>query len=283
MERVMRGLIFSGVVRSALIAASAFLMPQPIAAQGAGDLLVAPTRLELQGFRGKEIVLNNIGAETATYRISVELRRMTPDGQLVEVDPAQASEAEKLAQEMIVFAPKRVTLEPNQPQSIRVGVRPPATLPDGEYRVHLLFRAIPKPKPVTEAKTDVGGIAIELRPIYGITIPVFVRNGQLAAQAGISNVHLVTAEGKQGVALDLTRAGNRSVFGDIKVFKPGQADPVIVGRGFAVYPEVDHRSVILTAPEGFTGSLAGPVKIQYVERDDEMLGKVLAETEVTLR
>ena len=279
----MRGIGFGGIVGFALAAASACLMPVPAAGQGAGDLLVAPTRLELQGFRGTEVVLNNIGTETATYRISVELRRMTPDGQLVEVDPAQVTDAEKIAQDMIVYAPKRVTLQPNQPQSIRVGVRPPEKLPDGEYRVHLLFRAIPQPKPITEAKSETSGIAIELRPVYGITIPVFVRSGQLAAQAGISNVHLVDAHGKQAVQLDLTRTGNRSVFGDIRIYKPGQADPVIVGRGFAVYPEVDHRSVILTAPEGYAGSLAGPVKIQYVERDDELLGKVLAETEVTLR
>src|SRR5438093_13322248 len=64
-------------------------------AEGPGDLLVAPTRLELNGFRGTEVVLNNIGSETATYRISVELRRMAADGDLVDVDVAQANDTEK--------------------------------------------------------------------------------------------------------------------------------------------------------------------------------------------
>jgi hypothetical protein len=64
------------LLRSAGIAAacvSAALAAAP--ASAAGDLLVAPTRLELDGFRGTEVVLNNIGSEAATYRISLELRR----------------------------------------------------------------------------------------------------------------------------------------------------------------------------------------------------------------
>ena len=52
---------------------------------GIGDLLVAPTRIVLDGRKGAEVILNNIGDEPATYRVSVEFRRMTPDGGLVDV------------------------------------------------------------------------------------------------------------------------------------------------------------------------------------------------------
>lgn len=277
-KRTIHSLFWSGVA-----AATFSLGGAPALAQGAGDLLVAPTRLELVGFRGTQVILNNIGAETATYRISLEFRRMKPDGDLVEIDAANASATEKIAEQMIVYAPRRVTLEPNQPQSIRVGVRPPPGLPDGEYRAHMLFRAIPKPTPAGQSKPTDGGIAIELKPIYGITIPVFVRAGNLAAEAGISNARLTTEQGKQLVTFDLTRTGNRSVFGDVRVFKPGQSDPLIVAKGMAVYPEIDRRTVRLAAPAGFVGTLAGPAKIQFVERNDEGTGKVLAEADVVLR
>lgn len=255
---------------------------QPAAAEGAGDLLVAPTRLELNGFRGTEVVLNNIGSATATYRISLELRRMTPDGDLVDVDPATANEAEKTALEMIAYAPRRVTLEPNQPQQIRVGVRPPANLPDGEYRVHMLFRAIPDPRPVTQEAAQTSGISIDLRPIYGVTIPVIVRAGQLSAQTSISDAKLVTINGRQGVSFELTRTGTRSVYGDVRLVRKG-ASPLLLSRGVAVYPEITHRTVALPAPEDFTGSLAGPGTLQYVERSDDGSSKVLAEAEVVLR
>jgi P pilus assembly chaperone PapD len=256
---------------------------QPIAAQGAGDLLVAPTRIELNGFRGTEVILNNIGIAKATYRISLEYRRMTPAGELIEVEEANITPAEKTAHDMIAFAPRRVTLEPNQPQAIRVGVRPPPDLPDGEYRVHMLFNAIPEAKPAGSAPPVTDGISIELRPIYGVTIPVFVRTGQLSAEVAIANARLVSEGERHGVAFDLTRSGNRSVFGDIRILKPGHSDPVIVGRGIAVYPEVERRSVAVAAPEGFTGTLAGPAKIQYVERTPEGNGRILAEAEVVLR
>jgi P pilus assembly chaperone PapD len=271
------------LARASLSAVALCACLAPAQAEGPGDLLVAPTRLELNGFRGTEVVLNNIGTETATYRISVELRRMTPDGELVDVDPAQANNTEKLAEEMIAYAPRRVTLAPNQPQSIRVGVRPPANLPDGEYRVHLLFRAIPDPKPVTAAQNPTGGLAIELTPIYGLTIPVIIRAGQLSAQAAIAGARLTVDDGKPAVAVELTRAGNRSLYGDVQVFKPGSSNPVVVVTGVAIYAELTHRSVVLAVPDGFKGTLAGPAIIRYVERTDEGQGKLLAEAQVTLR
>lgn len=279
---MMSGILGNRAGRAVLAAMALCLGSQPLAAQGAGDLLVAPTRIELDGFRGTEVVLNNIGTERATYRISLELRRMTPDGQLDEVDPAQANAVETAALEMIAYAPRRVTLEPNQPQSIRVGVRPPENLPDGEYRAHMLFRAIPEPKPATQASTQASGISIELRPIYGVTIPVIIRAGKLSAEAGIGKVALIEEGGRKGVALELTRTGNRSLYGDLQIVKAGM-DPVVLARGVAIYPEIDRRAVSYPVPDEVSASLAGPARVQYVERTDEGTGRVLAEAEVVLR
>src|SRR6476469_8742663 len=154
-----------------LAAGTGFAAP---AEAGVGDLLVAPTRIILDGRRGTEIVLNNVGNEPATYRISVEFRRMPHDGQLADVtDPTPR---EKATADMIIYAPRRVTLAPNEPQSIRIAARPPQGLPDGEYRVHLLFRAIPPAVPVVPASADgPKGLHLQLIPIYGVTIPVIVR------------------------------------------------------------------------------------------------------------
>ena len=115
---------------AAIAACVAMIAPSPASA-GVGDLLVAPTRIVLNGSRGTEIVLSNIGDEVATYRISVELRRMKPDGTLEDV-PA-ANDREKAAQDMILYAPRRVTIAPGQPQTIRIAARAPQGLADGEY------------------------------------------------------------------------------------------------------------------------------------------------------
>ena len=68
-----------------VLLAPALMFAAPAAQAGVGDLLVAPTRIVLDGRRGTEVILNNIGDDVATYRVSVELRRMTPDGRLADV------------------------------------------------------------------------------------------------------------------------------------------------------------------------------------------------------
>ncbi len=268
------------IAPSVLAAAIAASAASPASA-GIGDLLVAPTRIVLDGRKGTEIILNNIGDEPATYRISVEFRRMTGDGNLVEV--AQPTPQEQQAADMIVYAPRRVTLAPHEPQSIRIAARPPEGLPDGEYRVHLLFRAVPPPTPVTAAAAgDTKGLRLQLTPIYGVTIPVIVRLGNLEATAGISNVKLEKQDGKSAIGLDLSRAGSRSTFGEVLVLKPGIKDPIAIQKAVAIYTELGTRHVTIPVDQSYTGDLTGPVTVEYVETYLDGNHEI-AETQAVLR
>lgn len=252
-------------------------------ADGAGgDLLVAPTRVVLDASRGTEVILNNIGAEPATYRVSLELRRMTPEGELTDVAPEDASAAERLASEMISYAPRRVVLAPNQPQAIRIRARAPAGLADGEYRAHMLFRAIPDATPVTEAQDAGNGVAISLIPIYGVTIPIIIRQGNLQATAAVTGARLDGEGEEQSLEVTLSREGDRSVYGELRVLKPGIAQPVFAARGVAVYPEVTSRRVSFQIPKELAAALAGPATIQYRE-DPDAGGALIAESQVVLR
>jgi hypothetical protein len=236
-------------------------------ARAAGDLLVAPTRVILDGSRGTEVVLNNIDDEPATYRISLELKRMTPEGGLETVDEANATPAERAALDMIRFSPRRITLPPNQPQVVRLGVRVPDGLAAGEYRAHMLFRAVPDAVAATTAAPPVGGnVAVSLKPIYGITIPVIVRVGALAADATIGKAWVEKDdESNTSFNFDLARTGNRSVYGDIAVYEPGTSKPLLSVRGIAVYAELAGRRVTLDVPPELADQLKGPVTIRYSE------------------
>ena len=269
------------ILALATAVAAPFAAPMAAASAGVGDLLVAPTRLVLDGRKGAEIILNNIGDEPATYRLSVEFRRMTPEGGLVDVDAPSAED--EAAREMIVYAPRRITLAPHQPQSVRIAARPPQGLPDGEYRVHLLFRAIPPATPVAAPGAEpVKGLRFALIPVYGVTIPVIVRLGNLEAKAGIANVRIDRKEGKPVVALDLSRSGSRSTFGEVRVLKAGVKNPIAIQKAVAVYKELSTRSVAVPVDEAFTGALAGPVTVQYVENYDDG-SHTIAETTAVLR
>lgn len=251
---------------------------------GIGDLLVAPTRIVLDGRKGAEIILNNIGEEPAAYRVSVVFRRMTEEGELVDVEQPTADD-EKAA-DMIVYQPRKVVLIPHQPQAIRIAARPPQGLPDGEYRVHMLFRAIPPATPIAAAASTEGetekGLRFQLTPVYGVTIPVIVRLGNLQATAGIANVHLESRGGKPAIGVDLSRAGQRSTFGEVRVLKAGVKNPIALQKAVAIYTEVGKRHVSVPVDDNYKGDISGPVTVQYVETFEDG-SHVLAETQTVLR
>jgi P pilus assembly chaperone PapD len=268
------------IVAASICAAPFVALPTPADA-GVGDLLVAPTRLVLDGHKGAEVILNNIGDQPATYRVSVEFRRMTEDGDLVDV-PAPTA-ADQKAEDMIIYAPRKVTLAPREPQAIRIAVRPPEGLADGEYRVHLLFRAIPPATPVAQpAGEQTKGVQFKLTPVYGVTIPVIVRLGNLQAAAGIANVHLEKKPGGESVGFDITRTGTRSTYGEVRVLKAGVKDPIAVEKGIAVYTEIGTRHVSVPVSDSFKGDLNGPVTVEYIETTDDG-SHLLAQTQAVLR
>ena len=115
------------------------------------------------------------------------------------------------------------------------------------------------------AKPASTGVSIALTPIYGITIPVIVRVGDLGAEAVIGDAWVADTADGPAFNFGLTRAGNRSVYGDIEVTRPGISEPLLVARGIAVYPEVSAREVSLRVPPELAAKLKGPVRIRYTE------------------
>jgi P pilus assembly chaperone PapD len=277
MNRWTQSIVCAGVFTASMLTVST------PAEAGIGDLLVAPTRIVLDGRKGAEVILNNIGEEPATYRVSVEFRRMTEDGGLTDV--TQPTADDQKAADMIVYAPRKVVLAPHEPQAIRIRAIPPSGLPDGEYRVHLLFRAIPPSNPVVQAaavQDQEKGLRFQLTPVYGVTIPVIVRLGNLQASARIENVRLERKGDKSLIDLDIARSGQRSTFGEVRVFKAGVKTPVALQKAIAVYTEIGVRHVAVPVADDYKGDISGPVTVQYVETFDDG-SHVLAETQATLR
>ena len=244
----------------------------------AADLLVAPTRLVLGANEGSEVLLSNKGAETATYRSSIVLKRMRPDGQTDDIREPTPEQQQLI--EMVSFAPRKVTLAPGQTQTVRVAARLPAAWPTGDYRVHMLFRAVPSEGTAINAGTG-DGVSIALIPVYGVTIPIVVRKGELDAQVSIKNPRVTRVEGKPIVSLDLARTGNRSVYGAIRLFKPGVAGAIAEVRGIAVYNELAQRTLTFAVPDENAGKLTGPVIIRFTE-DGSGGEKASTETIITL-
>ncbi len=288
-------LAFAGFLAPALLMAQAAIPPPPTPAEqalpGVGDLLVAPTRVVFEGrTRSAELTLLNIGRQAATYRISFTHFRMLESGDLKEIEkPEPGSE---FADELVRYSPRQVTLEPNVSQTIRLQVRKPEKLADGEYRSHLLFRAVPPegaiPANVIESEEKKAtGYTIRLTPIYGVSIPVIVRQGQSSVKASLTDLSVRPPE-KAGdpsiLELKIRREGSQSVYGNLQaIFLPSTGKEQVVGvvNGLAVYTSIPNRivRVPLQPPPGIV--LAhGRLRVRYTKAEQK--GDLLAEAETTL-
>lgn len=258
---------------------------------GAGDLLVAPTRVVLEGrTRAAEITLVNIGREPATYRISLYHLRMLESGEMKEIDSPE--DGAPWSDNLVRYAPRQVTLAPNVSQVVRIQLRLPASLPDGEYRSHLLFRGVPREDAMPErsiekpAEGDAKGFSVRLTPIYGVSIPLIVRHGQTAATAALRNLKFLPARGDEPgtVACELARTGNQSLYGNVTVtFVSSAGTPRVVGmmNGVAVYTPLAQRTlhIPLQPPPGL--ALAGG-KVEVTFSRPEQNGERLASATLPL-
>ncbi|QWT16457.1 DUF916 domain-containing protein [Sphingobium xenophagum] len=258
----------------AAIVASHALAPT-MAQAAAGDLLVAPTRLIMGANSGGcEVVVNNTGDKATTYRISLVLRKMTEQGTIESVDEATASQRDAAALDLITYAPRKITLAPQQSQTVRIGVRVPPTMPGGEYRAHLLFRAVPDVADAAAPQPAADGMSISLTPIYGVTIPVIVRVGEPKGSASLNNARLSVQEGQAQLDVDLMRAGERSVYGTLELMQADGKTPIATIKGIAAYPEVAQRHIMLPVDRAALARVSGPLKVRFVETDPAAGGAV---------
>lgn len=249
----------------------------------AGELMVHPTRLVFDGnTRTAQVDVINSGTETMTYRISVIRRRMTDTGDFVTVD--QPGPNERFADEMIRYSPRQVVLPPGGAQAVRLQIRKPAALEDGEYRAHLLFQALPPAEshaaPAATA-TSAGSkeLEINLHAVYSVSIPVIVRHGTTAAEVAIRDI----AVRDNALTFTLDRKGTRSVYGDLTVSLRGArgAERVIArANGVAVYTPNATRRVRLPLAPGVLS--AGELHVAFAERR-EQAGRVEAQSRIPVR
>ncbi|MDH5178328.1 MAG: fimbria/pilus periplasmic chaperone [Gammaproteobacteria bacterium] len=248
----------------------------------AANLLISPTRVVFDKHtRTTSISVVNAGTETNTYRIEFVQRRMTTDGGFEPIK--QAKPGEQFADQMIRYSPRQVTLQPGQSQAVRLMLRKPPNLADGEYRSHMLFRAIPKAAAtsVQNQRKDDNAISIQLTPIMGISIPVIVRHGQTGVTIGFDKLRYYPDNAT--VLFDMQRSGNMSVYGDITILftsKSGQSLVLKKINGLAVYSPNTHRrlSVQVNAPNGVKIE-HGILTVQYHETK-EAGGKLIHEQSI---
>jgi fimbrial chaperone protein len=153
---------------------------------------------------------------------------------------------------MVRLSPRQITVGPKENQTVRFNWRPPADLPSGEYRSHLLLEVIPdisEPNATlgTEARED--GVGIQVFMQMSFSIPVVVRHNTDAPQVSINDVKAVPLKDGKHLGLQLTfnRAGNASSFGRVSVEMQRNSDSPVEQIGeygeLSIFQEAGRRKI----------------------------------------
>ena len=256
-------------------------------ASAQGNLLITPRRVVFEGNKqSQELTLANTGADTAKYTVSFVQYRMTTEGGFEQIEVPDSGQL--FADKYLRFFPRTVVLPPNGSQIIRMQYRKNSEMQNAEYRSHVYFRATPDEKPLGEDEKpkDSTAIGVKLTPIFGISIPVIVRNGDLDLKVGLTKLSIDTkSDTVPNLSVTFEREGSKSVYGDLTAtWQPAQGDAVEVGivRGIAVYTpnKVRNFKMQLRNVPGVNYA-KGKLLIKFKAQDDAK-AETFAETELSL-
>jgi hypothetical protein len=171
------------------------------------------------------------------------LKQTGEDGVYVNADGLLNPEFDH--NEIVRFSPKNFTLGAKGQQKVRVSLRKPSDLPDGEYRFHVQGVSYDLEKPPEQ---DSDNITVSVSMHVGVSIPVIVRHGDVSVEASLTDFELLDPQRAKQVrpalAFKALREGNASTLGNITVdWAPAGEDYRQIGilRNYNVFTEINSR------------------------------------------
>ncbi len=247
------------------------LISSPVLANKAETMLL-PQRIVLEpGERTATLIVKNAGDATGEYTLELIDMNMEEAGGIVQV-PTGTPPTEFSAIPFAHAAPRSVTLKPGETQTVRILVRRPEGMAEGEYRSHIKVRIV---NDNVDVKPDEKNLRITVKPNLVMIVPLIIRQGNTQFKASLSEPRI---KGRN-LEVYIGREGNRSAEGNLRVYQTQGGKEVMVGElnGIPVYRPTAKR--LVRAP--LKGYLPGqPLLIRY-EQPEKDGGAVLAETRLT--
>ena len=244
------------------------------------SLMIKPTRVVMdERNRSAEVTLLNNSSTTKTYRILWEEKKQKLNGAYGGLDEYEFS-----ASQFIRHSPRKVTIKPGEYQKIKLRVRMPKDIENGEYRSHLLMK-------VTEDNVDFSkyigddrpkGASAIIIPRLSFSIPVLVRKGKLETQSDITSITVTkNNEGKDILRVGIAHEGLFSSFGNLTAYMKtptGKTQEVGIANNIALFRGTDKRMVdiplqIPSVPKGAV------VQVLY-KGEDEFEGQILGKAAI---
>jgi len=221
--------------------------------QASADMLISPIRVYLDDDnRSTEVTLRNPSDGPRSYRLEWVEKSMQENGRYKTYDKDEPLTHEP-ASSLLRFAPRQITVGPEENQTVRVIFRPKGDTQPGEYHSHLLFKVIPElSEPVDTVNMESEeGIKMQLNMQLSLSVPVVVRhNVKEPPNVRISQVKPV--QNKQPdqaaqLAVTLEREGLAGSYGQlvVEMQRDNQANAERIGLvdNLSIFPEIDRREV----------------------------------------
>ncbi len=209
-------------------------------------LFVSPLRVVIKSEEKSAVVgVTNKSDKTRKYLISFIDQKMNSHGttEIVETFPYSAKR-------MLKFMPRSVMLEPGQRQVVRLMVRRPSTLPDGDYHTHMLFEEEPMNNEEKEqVKMQKGSFAMDIGAVYGVGIPIVVQQGNVHGIVSFKEAVVVKGISPKPNMLEVgvKHEGNGEAFSHLEAFyvdSTGQhLEKAINARNLRLYREVEDAKI----------------------------------------
>jgi len=225
--------------------------------------------------RSTEITILNMFDRPGTFRVEAINYRQDEDGRYTDSEGSVTPPFD--VTQHVRYSPRQFTLPPGGRQKIRLSLRKPADLPDGEYRFHVKTVRFGEPPAPDENAPDTDEEPeqrVKLTMNMGVTIPVIIRHGQTDASASLSDIKLIegsrSESGYPELHTTIERSGNRSAMCIVKVlWAPQGEEEREIGflRNVNVFTEVNERHLEIKLKESPYGD--GTLRIEL--QDEETL------------
>ena len=199
------------------------LTPSPVMA----TIDIVPQKIVIEARdRGGELTILNLFNETGTFRINLINYEQNNNGIYKKLKTPLNPDFDP--NKIVRFSPRQFSLPPGGRQKIRLSLRKPSDLPEGEYRFHVQAYRFANTNDIKE-----GDNAVRVLMNTGVVIPVVVRHGKTHSDAKIRNARLVNKgdSAKKELHVDILREGTASTIGKIEVlWKKSNAEKEKIGE-----------------------------------------------------
>jgi len=243
--------------RIVLVISAIYAAPATVAAQ---SFMMVPGTIVFEGrTRSAEIIVQNTADRRAVFQVEPVGFVSDEAGQLREVS---VGDLPRGAADMVRFSPRQFELRAGENQTVRIGLRKPASLAPGEYTVHLRVRQLASANaPSAIDAPDESRVVIPIS--IARAVRVTIRHNVAAGQAEITAFSARRMGSEVAVSATLLRSGSGSASGEYVIAAPGGVEPAAKGS-VRVHSEMSRRVLERRIP---LASLAGSDSVCLIYSD----------------